>query len=202
MKTRINLFSASLLPAKLRLTFARLGVSLLALVGLSLLMAAYHMWSTQALMSQIDASQAWSNGLNSQKQQLEQALAARKPNPALVTQVELMELRMTLKRQLKGELLQRSAVVNRGYGQLLTELAQASDSNIWLSSIQVTGQVFEFEGFSLTPEKIPQWIDRLKLSQTLKGYGFSSMTLASGDEGPLAFKLNSKPVDVTNGGVK
>lgn len=202
MKTRINLFSASLLPPKLRLTFARLSVSLLALVGLSLLMAGYHMWSTQIVMSQINASQALANGLNSQKQQLEQALAARKPSQALLAQVELMELRILLKRQLKGELLQRSAVVNRGYAQLLTELAQASDRNIWLSGIQVTGQVFEFEGFSLTPESIPQWIDRLKLSQTLKGYGFSSMTLASGDGGPLAFKLNSKPVEMMNGGVK
>jgi Tfp pilus assembly protein PilN len=198
MKTRINLYSTSLLPPKLRLTFNRLFFALLGLIGISVLVSASTLWSTQSLMADIQAKQNVADSLNSQKQQLEQAIAARKPNQELVAQVELLEQRLTLKHQLKGELLQRSAVVNAGYAVLLTELAQASDTNIWLSRIQVADNIFEFEGYSQTPQSIPLWIERLKTSKTLKGYGFSSMTLNRGDDQPLAFKLSSKRAQLEN----
>jgi Tfp pilus assembly protein PilN len=198
MKTRINLYSTSLLPAKLRLSFNRLVFALLGLIGISLLVSASTLWSTRSLMADIQAKQNVADSLSSQKQQLEQAIAGRKPSQELVAQVVLLEQRLTLKQQLKGELLQRSALVNAGYAALLTDLAQAGDPNIWLSRIQVSDNIFEFEGYSQSPQSIPLWIERLKTSETLKGYGFSSMTLNRGDDKPLAFKLSSQRAQFDN----
>jgi Tfp pilus assembly protein PilN len=198
MKTRINLYSTSLLPAKLRLSFNRLAFALLGLIGISLLVSASTLWSTRSLMADIQAKQNVADSLSSQKQQLEQAIAGRKPSQELVAQVVLLEQRLTLKQQLKGELLQRSALVNAGYAALLTDLAQAGDPNIWLSRIQVSDNIFEFEGYSQSPQSIPLWIERLKTSETLKGYGFSSMTLNRGDDKPLAFKLSSQRAQFDN----
>jgi Tfp pilus assembly protein PilN len=198
MKTRINLYSTILLPAKLRLSFNRLAFALLGLIGISLLVSASTLWSTQSLMADIQAKQNVADSLSSQKQQLEQAIADRKPSQELVAQVELLEQRLTLKQQLKGELLQRSALVNAGYAALLSDLAQAGDPNIWLSGIQVSDNIFEFEGYSQSPQSIPLWIERLKESETLKGYGFSSMTLNRGDDKPLAFKLSSQRAQFDN----
>jgi Tfp pilus assembly protein PilN len=198
MKTRINLYSTILLPAKLRLSFNRLAFALLGLIGISLLVSGITLWSTQSLMADIQAKQNVADSLSSQKQQLEQAIADRKPSQELVAQVELLEQRLTLKQQLKGELLQRSALVNAGYAALLSDLAQAGDPNIWLSGIQVSDNIFEFEGYSQSPQSIPLWIERLKESETLKGYGFSSMTLNRGDDKPLAFKLSSQRAQFDN----
>jgi Tfp pilus assembly protein PilN len=198
MKTRINLYSTILLPAKLRLSFNRFAFALLGLIGISLLVSASTLWSTQSLMADIQAKQNVADSLSSQKQQLEQAIADRKPSQELVAQVELLEQRLTLKQQLKGELLQRSALVNAGYAALLSDLAQAGDPNIWLSGIQVSDNIFEFEGYSQSPQSIPLWIERLKESETLKGYGFSSMTLNRGDDKPLAFKLSSQRAQFDN----
>jgi Tfp pilus assembly protein PilN len=198
MKTRINLYSTSLLPAKLRLSFNRLAFALLGLIGISLLVSASTLWSTRSLMADIQAKQNVADSLSSQKQQLEQAIVGRKPSQELVAQVVLLEQRLTLKQQLKGELLQRSALVNAGYAALLTDLAQAGDPNIWLSRIQVSDNIFEFEGYSQSPQSIPLWIERLKTSETLKGYGFSSMTLNRGDDKPLAFKLSSQRAQFDN----
>jgi Tfp pilus assembly protein PilN len=198
MKTRINLYSTILLPAKLRLSFNRLAFALLGLIGISVLVSGITLWSTQSLMADIQAKQNVADSLSSQKQQLEQAIADRKPSQELVAQVELLEQRLTLKQQLKGELLQRSALVNAGYAALLSDLAQAGDPNIWLSGIQVSDNIFEFEGYSQSPQSIPLWIERLKESETLKGYGFSSMTLNRGDDKPLAFKLSSQRAQFDN----
>lgn len=198
MKTRINLYSTSLLPAKLRLNFNRLAFALLGLIGISVLVSGITLWSTQSLMADIQAKQNVADSLGSQKQQLEQAIADRKPSQELVAQVELLEQRLALKHQLKGALLQRGTVANAGYAALLTDLAQAGDANIWLSRIQVSENIFEFEGYSQTPQSIPLWIERLKTSKTLKGYGFSSMTLNQGDDKPLAFKLSSQRAQLEN----
>jgi Tfp pilus assembly protein PilN len=195
MKSRINLYSASLLPPKLRLTFTRLSLALAATVLLSLMFAAFLTWESQNLMAQIYLTQSQADELNDEKARLEREIAARKPSQNLVDKFQLAEQRLRLKQGLKGELLQRNAVVNPGYSQLLTELASVSDSSSWLSRISVREGVYEFEGFGQTPQSIPQWIERLKSSQILTGYAFSSMTLDRGEGSPLAFKLSSKLVD-------
>ena len=145
-------------------------------------------------MAQIDLDQSQNDELNDEKARLELEIAARKPSQALVDKLQLAEQRLSLKQGLKGELLQRNAVVNPGYSQLLTELASVSDTSIWLSRISVREGVYEFEGFGQAPQNIPQWIERLKSSQILTGYAFSSMTLDRGEGLPLAFKLSSKLV--------
>jgi Tfp pilus assembly protein PilN len=198
MKSRVNLYSASLLPAKLRLTFTRLSLALAATVLLSLLAVALLSWESQQLMDQIYLAQSQADELNDEKARLELEIAARKPSQALVDKLQLAEQRLSLKQGLKGELLQRNAVVNPGYSQLLTELASVSDTSIWLSRISVREGVYEFEGFGQAPQNIPQWIERLKSSQILTGYAFSSMTLDRGEGLPLAFKLSSKLVGSDN----
>jgi Tfp pilus assembly protein PilN len=194
MKSRINLYSASLLPPKLRLTFTRLSLALAATVLLSLMFAAFLSWESQNLMAHIHLTQSQADELNDEKARLEREIAARKPSQNLVNKFQLAEQRLRLKQGLKGELLQRNAVVNPGYSQLLTELASVSDSSSWLSRISVREGVYEFEGFGQTPQSIPQWVERLKSSQILTGYAFSSMTLDRGEGLPLAFKLSSKLV--------
>ena len=193
IKTTVNLFSADLLPAKLRLSFQRMMMAVGGLIVVSLLSWAIGYWLVSSLDAEVTTVSAEKSQLDNQKEQLEQQISQRAPEPELVAQVELEQQRLELKKLLSTELNQRDNVISRGYSNLLTDLASVSDGSVWLSRIAVNEQRFEFEGFGAKPQSIPKWVEALKHTDTLKGYAFATMTMDSGESQPLAFKLSSAP---------
>ncbi|MCC4832972.1 fimbrial assembly protein [Shewanella sp. 10N.7] len=193
IKTTINLYSADLLPAKLRLSFQRMMMMVAGLLVVSFVSWMLGYW----LVSNVEADRAKvsteKQQLDTQKQQLELQVSARVPEPELVARVELEQQRLELKKLLSTEINQRDNVISRGYSSLLTDLASVSDGSVWLSHIAVNEQRFEFEGFGSKPQSIPKWVEALKHTETLKGYAFSTMTMNRGESQPLAFKLSSTP---------
>ncbi|WP_144212298.1 PilN domain-containing protein [Shewanella donghaensis] len=193
IKTTVNLFSADLLPAKLRLSFERMMMAVAALVVITTIIWSIGFWSVSGLEkthAQISKEQ---QRFNEQKSDLELQISNRKPDAGLVSRVELGQQRLELKRLLSAEIKQRDNMISRGYSGLLTDLASVSDSSVWLKRIVINEQQFEFEGFGAHPQSIPLWVERLKNTETLKGYAFATMTMDRGDDQPLAFKLSSTP---------
>ncbi|GGQ15202.1 fimbrial assembly protein [Shewanella litoralis] len=200
IKTSVNLYTADLIPPQQRLTFMRLAMTLLLLLGLSVAFYGIGSWQQNQLHIVHQQASADKDQLTAQKTQLEAQIAARKPDSALVAQVELEEQRLDLKTRLKDELSQRKNLISQGYSPMLTDLAAVADANVWLSHISIiqqdnAPQKIEFEGFGRHPQSIPLWIDRLKNTSTLKGYAFSAMTMDRGDDQPLMFKLTSQTAD-------
>ncbi|MCL1068476.1 fimbrial assembly protein [Shewanella olleyana] len=193
IKTTVNLYSADLLPAKLRLSFERMMMMVAGLVFISLFSWAIGYWLVSGLEADVAKVSAQKSQLDEQKIQLEQQIANRVPDPELVARVELEQQRLDLKKLLSTELNQRDNVISRGYSNLLTDLASVSDGSVWLSRIAVNEQRFEFEGFGAKPQSIPKWVEALKHTDTLKGYAFATMTMDRGESQPLAFKLSSAP---------
>ncbi|GGP88982.1 PilN domain-containing protein [Shewanella ulleungensis] len=200
IKTSVNLYTVDLLPQQQRLTLTRLMLTLLLLVGVCIAFYGFGWWQQNQLHTvQLQASND-KNQLTAQKTQLEAQIAARKPDSALVAQVELDEQRLDLKIRLKDELGQRKNLISQGYSPMLTDLAAVADANVWLSHISISQQDnapqrIEFEGYGRNPQSIPLWIDRLKNTSTLKGYAFSAMTMDRGNDQPLMFKLTSQTAD-------
>ncbi|MGI2170280.1 PilN domain-containing protein [Shewanella sp. MF05960] len=200
IKTSVNLYTADLLPQQQRLTFTRLAVTLLLLFGLCIAFYGVGSWQQNQLHAVQQQASNDKDQLTAQKTQLEAQIAARKPDSALVAQVELEEQRLDLKIRLKDELGQRKNLISQGYSPMLTDLAAVADANVWLSHISISQQDnapqrIEFEGYGRYPQSIPLWIDRLKNTSTLKGYAFSAMTMDRGDDQPLMFKLTSQTAD-------
>ena len=191
IKTNVNLYSTTLLPPKQRLNFLVLSVSVVALLGLTVLLhlvGSYLLYDVQHQVAQVEQN---NNRLVEQKDNLEAQVAQRAPDQDLVSRVELEEQRLTLKRLLKSELENRTALISQGYSPMLTDLATVADANVWLSRIHFNEQQIEFEGFGQQPSSIPRWIERLKTADTLKGFAFAAMTMDRGEDQPLAFKLTS-----------
>ncbi|WOT04802.1 PilN domain-containing protein [Shewanella youngdeokensis] len=191
MKLRVNLYSESLFPAKLRLSFLRLTQTLAGIVAVLIIGIAL----AYTLVSNLEADKAklqqTKNALNSQKAQLEAEISKRKPSAALVAEVELKAQQLELKQLLMGKLSKQEALTSFGYSPLLTDLASVADSSLWLNRIQVVENSYIFEGYTTNPQSVPNWIDRLKTTTTLKGHAFASMTMNLGADQPLAFKLTS-----------
>ncbi|MFS1424456.1 MULTISPECIES: fimbrial assembly protein [unclassified Shewanella] len=191
IKTTVNLFSVDLLPAKLRLSFERMMLAAAAVVVLSLIAWGVGFWLESTLASQHGALSKQKLQLDNQKAALELQLSTRQPDADLVAKVELEQQRLELKQLLSDEIKQRDNMISHGYAGLLTDLASVSDSSVWLNRIVINQQYFEFEGFGSHPQSIPLWVERLKTTETLKGYAFATMTMDRGENQPLAFKLAS-----------
>ncbi|QYJ94187.1 PilN domain-containing protein [Shewanella spartinae] len=191
-KLRVNLFTASLLPPRLRLSFTRLlqlGFGLFVLLLVANLLAYLHLGSLEADKHQLLSDKA---AFDQQKAQLEQAIAKRSASQALVQQVDLLSQQVELKRLLLGELSHVETLTSKGYSPLLTGLARVTDDQLWLSRIQVQEDQFVFEGFSASPNAVPLWLARLQGVEPLKGQAFSTLTMNRGDKQPLGFVLRSK----------
>ncbi|ABO22258.1 PilN domain-containing protein [Shewanella loihica] len=191
-KLRVNLFTASLLPPRLRLSFRRLlqlGFGLFVLLLAANLLAYLHLGSLEADKHQLLSDKA---AFDQQKAQLEQAIAKRSASQALVQQVDLLSQQVELKRLLLGELSHVETLTSKGYSPLLTGLARVTDDQLWLSRIQVQEDQFVFEGFSAAPNAVPLWLARLQGVEPLKGQTFSTLTMNRGEKQPLGFVLRSK----------
>ncbi|GGB62860.1 fimbrial assembly protein [Shewanella inventionis] len=200
IKTSVNLYSDNLLPIQQRLTLTRLMSVLGLFVVIFIVLYGVVMWQQQQLQAKQQQASHDNVQLNDQKIALEAQIAARKPDSALVAQVELEEQRLELKIRLKDELSQRQNLISKGYSPMLTDLASVADANVWLSHISIVQQDngpqrVEFEGYGRNPQSVPLWIDKLKNTETLKGYAFSAMTMDRGDDQPLMFKLTSQISD-------
>lgn len=194
-KLRVNLFNESLLPPKLRLSFVKLTQLTLGLVALLLIANLISFVSVTDLTQQKSTLLQQKTSYDQQKSQLETEIAARAASPALVAEVDLMAQQLEVKRRLLGELDNVQALTSRGYSSLMTDLARVADSSIWLSRIHVIEDKFEFEGYSSAPLNVPQWVERLKQVDTLKGQAFSTLTMSRGEDEPLSFILRSRVVE-------
>ncbi len=191
-KLRVNLFSESLLPPKLKLSFARMCIGALALFILMLTANIISYVCVSDLTEQKKALVAEKQKISKEKDKLEQQVINHKPSETLVAEVDLLSQQILLKQRLLSELGNLQQVTSLGYSSLLTDLATVANNNIWLQRIYVTEGQFEFEGFSSDPSSVPLWVDRLKHVETLKGQKFSTLTMSRGEDKPLSFVLRSQ----------
>lgn len=191
IKTRINLYSESLLPPKLRLSFNRMITGLMILLVLSVLGSTLSYVLVLGLESDHAELTSKKKSLDLEKTDLEAKIAQRSPDAKLVAKVDLLAQQIELKRLLLGELTQREALTSHGYSPLMEDLARVANASIWLNRFQVEEDNFVFEGFTASAHSVPLWVDRLKMTETLKGQAFASMTMNRGDDQPLSFTLTT-----------
>lgn len=202
MKLRVNLYSESLFPTELRLSFLRLNQVLAGLVIALVLGSAIAYGVVSSLESEKNELQHAKVLLDEQKVELEDEIAKRKPSATLVAEVELKAQQLELKQMLIGKLSQQEELTSYGYSPLMTDLASVADRSIWLNRIQVKENRYIFEGYTSNPQSVPNWIERLKTTTTLKGHAFASMTMSLGEDQPLAFKLTSDTMEAITSEVK
>ncbi|MCE9679779.1 PilN domain-containing protein [Shewanella sp. AS1] len=191
-KLRVNLFSDSLLPPKLGLSFSRLTKLALTLLLLLLLANLYYLFEVKALQEHKAELLSQKADYDSQKSSLEQQLKQHFASKSLMDEAELLGLQIALKHRLLGELGEVKKLQSRGYSELLTDLAKIADSRVWLSRIHVIDDSVEFEGFSSEPAQVPDWVERLHRVELLKGQSFKTLTMERGENQPLSFVLTSK----------
>ena len=135
--------------------------------------------------------------------ELEEQVMNRTHDPVLVQQIENTKQRIGEHSLLLEAIETQVPLKQRRFSLLLSELADASQSSLWLTHIQVSENAMTFKGGVSSPQALPQWIQRLGGTASLSQQHFSSTTLLN-DEGNMQFTLSTEPasaMDVSKRGL-
>ncbi|TKB51203.1 PilN domain-containing protein [Ferrimonas sediminicola] len=189
MKHRVNLYRSDLLPVSVRLNFNRL---LAVTLGVILALSALCGWlsvETGRAQARLAALQNQQSQAQEQIQSLSEQLAARQLDQGLAQQVTILERQLAAMDLLATELDRRSVMANPGFSNLMRDLAQSSDQQVWLQRFGVSDSGILLQGLAQSPAAVPQWLGRLGLKPSLRGRSLSQFRLSGNDTGPVTFTV-------------
>lgn len=133
--------------------------------------AALGLWlahATQAARGELDAT---GRGLETERAQLNAALAARPVQTLQALRDELQQLQAELKRQRERLAELRSGLLESGRGNaaLLRLLAQSLPEPAWITEVRVAEGRIELGGETLDPAVLRPWIERLDAEPLFAG---------------------------------
>ena len=199
MKTRINLYLEHLKPKTqlLNLSFVMIVWLVIGLNGLFF----YYDYNAQykETMTAVSKLGVSLNGLENQRDKLESEVSELKQSPRLLREVTDIQEQLKIKRRLQTSLLKQENFKLNGFSQLMSDLAQHHHSDIWLTEINVYGDVTRFVGVTLQTAAVPEWLANLSSSDFFSGQTFSQTKLYRDTDGQLNFILSSKPNQKNSG---
>lgn len=189
MKRRVNLFNASLLPKKQRLSLTNLAIVLVVtLVGLvaGQVFLGQQIDRNQDLISDYERQ---NKRMQSQIETLSEQVAARKPDQSLAQQIELLTRQSQALTELADELDNRSVMANPGFSNLMRDLAEASDNQVWLQHFKLAEEGVSMKGMAQTADAVPNWLHQLGQKPSLQGQSLSEFRLTGELNGPFSFAI-------------
>ena len=154
-------------------------------------------------MSMMDAMEQSADVAINQKQRMSDQLAKMeekfvepKEDPALRLEIAGINENIKSKKVLVNFLGGQSSKKTFSFSSVMNGLAEKSIKGVWLTefSIKTDGNHYRLVGNTQHPDLIPQYIDRLKTSETLMGTSFSLFDLERSEKGTdyLKFILSSE----------
>ncbi len=187
MKRRVNLYSPALLPARMRLTLPRLLLATAALVLLTLLWGVQLDREAARLAQQRLAAQAEEQRLGAELAALSAQVRAHQPRPELTAAVAQAEARLQGLGRL-AEVLDRDALLTQpGFSNLMQDLAQSSDNQVWLEQFELAEQRIRLSGQARRAAAVPAWLERLGQQPSLQGRALSEMSIEGEAGQPVRF---------------
>lgn len=193
MKTRINLYPEHLKPKTQLLNLSFVMIVWLV-IGLNAVFF-YYDYNTQykQTMATVNKLQVSLNNLENQREKFEFEVSERKQSPRLLREVIDLKEQLKIKRRLQTSLLKQENFKLNGFSQLMSDLARHHHDDMWLTEINVYGEVTRFVGVTLQSAAVPEWLDNLSSSEFFSGQTFSQTKLYRDTDGQLNFILSSKP---------
>ncbi|QIZ77925.1 PilN domain-containing protein [Ferrimonas lipolytica] len=197
MKTRINLYSATMLPVKPRLTLPLvLGASLLLLV-LMLLLGVYHNWQLQQLQQQQQQLTLQKQALTADVAQYSAELAKLTPSLQLQADVAQAQSKLQGLQQIQSLLEHDKFLIEPGFSNLMQDLSKAADKQVWLQEFAVSSGHMRLAGLAQRAAAVPAWIDKLGSQESLRGRALSNLTINGEEGGPVKFEASHQPQALT-----
>lgn len=185
-KYTINLLSEELLPKQPPLTLNRVIASWVVLLVIMLVWGSSISSKETSLGQQASMIKDETDDLVRRETVLKAQLAALKPDPDLVAQLENIRLLMRNKKALHAQLTDPNRTQSQGFSGAMTELAQNYSKDISLQNIHISNQDMSFSGVARMPAAVPAWLAGFEESPFLTGQTFNNFQITEDDEKTLA----------------
>lgn len=135
-------------------------------------------------------------------------LAARKPDPALATQIQKLEQGVASRKEVMST-LQGGVIGNtQGFSGHLQAFARQSLAGLWLTGLKVAGagQDVVLEGRATSPDLVPAYLRRLNREEIMQGHVFAELEIRRPDKETdvppramqfIEFRLATSPAPAT-----
>lgn len=176
MKRTINLYQDSLKPKKERLPFS--SVLLLngaALIVMLVVVTALN-FTLGAKQQKLSEKTRAIGQLNNEIKTLSAALERKRDTQSLQQQLERVNAKIENRKRLLAYLKSGELSFDATkYGEVMDDLANFHNQNLWLTSIDIDTQTIRLTGQTVAPSSIPVWLKNLQNSPFFQGKSFSSV---------------------------
>ncbi|WP_240920910.1 PilN domain-containing protein [Pseudoalteromonas sp. Z9A5] len=181
MKTRINFYQKSL---RVRRDPVPLQGMLTLWIGALLIVAitwAFYAYKEHANNLNLQQSEVQLKKAKAQLQIAKQQLAEKQNKTLLVNELKTLRQEIQHKQQFFNYLEKSSAQSITDYADVMKDLAQYHEPNIWLTEIKFVGQKVILQGQTLQSKFLPIWFNNLKQSPFFADKEFSVLELSTLD---------------------
>jgi hypothetical protein len=178
MSQNINLYAAAFRKQRpvvtLNTVAACVTVALLAL-GLA---RAYLEHEATGLAQELRGAEALFKAQRAYADRLQGEAAARQKNPALEAETTRLETELKLARDAMDALRGGAIGTQEGFAEYLRALSRQSVNGLWLTGLTIGGGEIEIRGRVLSPDLVPDYIQRLNREKVLAGRSFDRLEMA------------------------
>ncbi len=187
MSQQINLFNP--LFRKLEFSWTSADAMLYgvaALVALTALYSGYLNYRLNRVQREAQAVEQQFNDMTSRRDQLQTALAQRKPNQQLADEVAALEAKLKARQQIV-EILQSGALgTTSGFSEYMRAFSRQTVNGLWLTGFDITNHDLVIEGRTLSPDLLPDYLQRLNQEPALQGKQFAALHISRPPAEPAA----------------
>lgn len=176
MKRTINLYQESLKPKKERLPFSSvLWLNGAALIVMLVVVTALN-FTLRAKQQTLSEKTRAIGQLNNEIKTLSAALEKKRDTQSLQQQLERVNAKIENRKRLLAYLESGELSFDATkYGEVMDDLANFHNQNLWLTSIDIDTQTIRLTGQTVAPSSIPVWLKNLQNSPFFQGKSFSSV---------------------------
>lgn len=190
MKHRINLYSSEYVPTVSYISLNSITFLFVFLIIVFTLFNIVLAWQNGHLQAQLDIQRKQLNSLQRSVDESQRILAARKPDQALLIEIEQQKLALSQRESLLKELSTREETKDSRFSQVLADLSSADLPTIWLTSIELNTGAVSLEGYGSKPDAMPIWLSHLSATSSFSGVDFDHVTIEKREQG-LFFSLRT-----------
>lgn len=188
MKIAINFYQESLKPSVEYLTLKN--VSIVSVIVLLVMLS----WAGTLYIKNINTlanTKKVTGELAIVEQTLanfQQALVKHNDSATYSSQKTKLERELQVKSYLLNQIMLKDSESGVNYYQVMKDLTEHHDHNIWLTDFVFNENDVFFNGFAMQSNAVTRWLSFLQSTQSFQGREFSQLSIVAQDEEVLSFQ--------------
>ncbi|PSW94031.1 hypothetical protein [Photobacterium iliopiscarium] len=190
----INFYSQYLQPKRQWLTLNNMLIGWLALMLVIGLTSAVFSFKSHQLTPAFISNKAQLTTVQHQLMLTQKEVQLHVVSPIKQQYLSVLKQAVTAKQATLKAVANHDVSLMVGYGQVLTQLADAALDNIAIERISISGAAMDLKGVARTPEAVPQWLGTFNHYSTLAQRRFQLLNIGRNKHNQVTFTLQAQRI--------